>query len=423
MTGNSYKNRISEFYNSFILLMFVYAVARAVIMPYISTSVFIIVVTAFIVYSLYKYSHMKRYSGTVLIDRNLIRTYVFLQVIIVLRGVFFNYSSLTEFLSSSFTNPYSTLAFIMPLLVFVNPEYLDFKFLKKIMMVLVFIFIYVVIDNYQAIFLETYIMRASVEGGENYGVIVGIVEYVTSFFMLSAFLLFIPKFIPSKNWYIAFVCLLVSIVIVAIGARRSSLAYMALIMIGSIYFYTRGRNTSKAFRYITVLSIIGILVYYITSNLDTSFSLLQERGLSNSRETVEGEFWQDMGDGLDWVFGRGLNGKYYAASTSYLDSSLSVYRNICETGYLNIILTGGVVSLIFYISILLRAALRGWFKSNNNLTKAFSAYIVVSIVSLIPFGLLSFTLTFFVVWIGVSICNNPYYLNLSDDEIKQIYFK
>ena len=124
-------------------------------MPYTSTSVFIIVVTAFIVYSLYKYSHMKRYCGTVLIDRNLIRTYVFLQVIIVLRGVFFNYSSLTEFLSSSFTNPYSTLAFIMPLLVFVNPEYLDFKFLKKIMMVLVFIFIYVVIDNYQAIFLET----------------------------------------------------------------------------------------------------------------------------------------------------------------------------------------------------------------------------------------------------------------------------
>ena len=183
MTGNSYKNRISKFYNSFILLMFVYSVARAVIMPYTSTSVFIIVVTAFIVYSLYKYSHMKRYSGTVLIDRNLIRTYVFLQVIIVLRGVFFNYSSLTEFLSSSFTNPYSTLAFIMPLLLFVNPEYLDFKFLKKIMMVLVFIFIYVVIDNYQAIFLETYIMRASVEGGENYGVIVGIVGYVTSVFM------------------------------------------------------------------------------------------------------------------------------------------------------------------------------------------------------------------------------------------------
>ena len=46
MTGNSYKKRISEFYNSFILLMFVYSVARAVIMPYTSTSVFIIVVTA-----------------------------------------------------------------------------------------------------------------------------------------------------------------------------------------------------------------------------------------------------------------------------------------------------------------------------------------------------------------------------------------
>lgn len=423
MAENSYKNKNTEFYNSFILLMFVYSVARTVIMPYTSTGVFILIVTAFLVFSLYKYSQIRKYSGTVLFDRNLIRMYLFLQVITILRGLFFNYSSLTEFLSSSFTNPYSTFAFFMPFLVFVNPEYLDFKFLKKIMMMLVFIFIYVVIDNYQAIFLETYIIRASVEGGENYGVIVGIVGYVTSFFMLSAFLLFIPKFISSKNWYIAFVCLLTSIIIVAIGARRSSLAYMGLIMIGTVYFYTRGRNTSKTFRYIMVLGVIAVLVYYISSNLDTSFSLLQERGLSNSRETVEGEFWQDMGDGLDWIFGRGLNGKYYAASTSYLDSSLSVYRNLCETGYLNIILTGGVVSLIFYILILLRAAWRGWYKTNNSLTKAFSAYIIVSIVSLIPFGLLSFTLTFFVVWVGVSICNNPYYLNLTDEQIKNLYFK
>lgn len=88
MAENSYKNKNTEFYNSFILLMFVYSVARTVIMPYTSTGVFILIVTAFLVFSLYKYSQIRKYSGTVLFDRNLIRMYLFLQVITILRGLF-----------------------------------------------------------------------------------------------------------------------------------------------------------------------------------------------------------------------------------------------------------------------------------------------------------------------------------------------
>lgn len=422
MTMISNKDKISKLYNNIIVLLVVYSIARTIVLPNTNISVFIATVLIFMFLVLRQSLIATHGPKTYLIDIRLIIFYIIYQMIVIFRGLLINYTSLTSLITSSFTNQYSLFAFLMPLIVFINPKHLDFKFLKKAMVILIALFIYVIIDNYDAIFLETYVLRSSVDGGSNYGTIVGIVGFVTSFFVLTSFLLFIPKFIDKKIWYLDFICLLVSIIIAAIGARRSSLAYLGLIVIGAIFFYNNAGRNKKMFRVILTACVIFFTAFYIVSNLDSSFALLHERGLSNSRETVEQEFWKDMGSGFDWIFGRGLNGTYYAPSTHYIDSELSQYRNICETGYLNIILSGGVFSLFLYLLILFKAAYRGWFKTSNTLTKAFSAHILISIAALIPFGLLSFSLTDFLVWVGVAICNSPYFLNLSDEQIKVTYF-
>ena len=98
-----------------------------------------------------------------------------------------------------------------------------------------------------------------------------------------------------------------------------------------------------------------------------------------------------------------------------------IYRNVIENGYLYIILSGGVISLLLYVSVLLTALRKGFFHTKNQLTKAFAAYIGVSLFNLIPFGLPEFSMTFFVVWVGVAICGSPYYRNMTDNEIKRLF--
>lgn len=418
------KKRAGEnFYNSIIILLFAYTISKVIIFPYISITTFILIILCFMINVSLKYSKTRSLYQTGMQDIRLIKFYLFIQILVIIRGVLLNYDSVTQFITSSFTNQYSTLALLLPFVVLIDARQLKFNLLIKLMTLFMFVFVYVVISNYESIFLEQYVHRASIEGQETYGTLVGVVGYVTSFFFLSAFLLYLPQYTNKTIWNLGLFCLGLAIVIVMIGARRSSIAYFVMIALSVGFYYMKLINKNKITTFLLMALLFGGIIYYAIGHMDSTFSILKDRGLSNSRESVESEFWTDMGNGLNWIFGKGLNGTYYGASTSFYDSSLSVNRNLIETGYLNIILSGGVISLALYLLIMLRAAKRGWYNSNNNLTKSFSIFILINSFALIPFGLITFSLTFFIVWVGVSICNSPYIRSLNDNEIKQLFFE
>ena len=75
----------------------------------------------------------------------------------------------------------------------------------------------------------------------------------------------------------------------------------------------------------------------------------------------------------DWIAGRGITGQYFCPDIE--EEQFNDYRSVIETGYLNIILKGGFVSLILLLLITIPAIIKGIFYSNNILSKAAGIWI------------------------------------------------
>ena len=141
----------------------------------------------------------------------------------------------------------------------------------------------------------------------------------------------------------------------------------------------------------------------------------------DSRSGVELEFMLDMGDNIQyWIFGKGAMGTYYDSSPLFIESN--GLRQEIETGYLHLILKGGIIYLILYIIVLLRAFYYGYFKSRNDLTKAFAAFSLIALLELIPYGIPTFNFKYLTLWIGVGFCLNKTVRNKTNDEIKNMLF-
>lgn len=112
---------------------------------------------------------------------------------------------------------------------------------------------------------------------------------------------------------------------------------------------------------------------------ETFFATLMERGDEDSRSGVEESFYADMKTETDWIFGRGWFGAYY-------DPIFNKPRLGVETGYLTLILRGGLFYLIPYVIILLFSFYNGYFRSNNLFCKSFGILCLMQIINLYPFG-------------------------------------
>ena len=144
------------------------------------------------------------------------------------------------------------------------------------------------------------------------------------------------------------------------------------------------------------------------------FDFLLERINEDTRLNVENDLIRDF-DMFSWLFGRGFNGSYYAPSA--IDS---FHRNMIETGYLHMILKGGIFYLLCYVFILSKTAYMGLCKGNNSLSKLFGWYALAHLILLYPGGHIAFNLEFFILWMGVVFCNNPRLRNLHDVDVKRI---
>ncbi|MGN6298362.1 MAG: hypothetical protein ACTHM7_16345, partial [Ginsengibacter sp.] len=96
------------------------------------------------------------------------------------------------------------------------------------------------------------------------------------------------------------------------------------------------------------------------------------------------------------------------------------YRSLIETGYLQIILKGGLVRLILLLLILVPAVILGLFFSNNLLSKAAAIWILIALISLYPATVESFELQYIIVWISVGICYSKVIRRLPERQITEL---
>lgn len=241
---------------------------------------------------------------------------------------------------------------------------------------------------------------------------------------ISAFWIFY-KF-HSWKWKILIIS--ASIIALATGlmyGRRSVVLIFLVFFISSILVYVYRTKRDSIVKY-SVISFVGFLLLFslsygkVETVLEDYLPVLYEKSFDNTRAEVETDFFSDMSSSVDWVFGRGMNGTYRSPSAAYIDR---LDRIMIETGYLNMILHGGLLLLIPYVFLLLYAFYKGFFCSNSLLLQSCSIYVLIHMVMLYPEGTPKLTLDYFILFVFIRMCITEEWREISDNRVIKILFK
>jgi hypothetical protein len=222
----------------------------------------------------------------------------------------------------------------------------------------------------------------------------------------SGFILFTTIYHSRKRKWFSLFVMIVAFLLAVIRARRGLMFLTFSILCFSYLFYQYVNKTKViyiiiSFFFIVLLSAAAVKIY--TENRKDTFGLITERIGKETRSAVENYFYRDL-KSKDWLIGKGINGQYFCPGVTEGVGRMSVYRSVIETGYLQIILNGGIISLVLLLLIMIPAVVKGLFYSKNLLSKAAAAWIVLFFLYEYP-GLPSiFSFNYVLVWISIGIC-------------------
>lgn len=237
----------------------------------------------------------------------------------------------------------------------------------------------------------------------------------------SGFLLLTFKYHTRKKNLISTGVMVVSLLFSIYKARRGLSAITLAILISAYFvFLIEGRKKILILYFSVLFVLLGALKFSDTYKLGQNklFSFLLERGDADTRTGVEIYFDEDMSP-TDWVIGKGWNGQYFCPNVDR--DQVTNYRNYIETGYLNIILKGGIISLVLYILVLVPSAILCLFFSKNILSKAAGIWIILSILETYPASIVEFDFNYLLVWISAGIGYSGKIRDLSDEYLTDFF--
>lgn len=241
---------------------------------------------------------------------------------------------------------------------------------------------------------------------------------------IAAFFIFFTKF-PIKYRVFLVIAFFFALCAAALSGRRGVAAILFGYLIIAICFHLLKEKRRLIIScLIMLLAIIPFVQYGGLDNIDKifeeNFVILYERMNEDTRKGVEVDFYKDMVETYDWIIGRGMAGTYKSVELSEVDR---LHRTVVETGYLNIILHGGLLMLVPYILLLLYSFFRGFFFSNNSFLKSCALFVLYHFFLLYPSGHLRLTLEVFILFIFMRICMSPRWRNMSNQDIDEHIFK
>lgn len=231
-------------------------------------------------------------------------------------------------------------------------------------------------------------------------------------------MIFWKKYLNDKKWKWFTAAYVGSVLVTAYMARRGDLAMALLYIVLAWGLYSFCDKRVSKIKMIVLAIVCASLCFVLFTNLsDSFFSVLMERAADDSRTGVEESFYADMKSNSDWIFGRGWFGQYFESLTN-------LYRTGIETGFLTMILRGGLLYLLPYLLLLGISFVKGVFFSHNLLCKSLGLICLMQIISLYPFGWPAFNFFHFTVWMGVWLCNTKRFRMYNDKAIlSELNFK
>ena len=230
------------------------------------------------------------------------------------------------------------------------------------------------------------------------------------------FLLLTWGYHTKKRRVIALLTVFLSLFISTIMARRNIMLTFSNFFIFSLLIILLSKSQSiknKVYILTTVLFITAITYTIFFSYQDKLFSKISTHIGENTREIIFNAFNKDMST-KDWVIGKGFLGEYYCPGAEEGRDT----RFLIESGYLQTILKGGIISLVLFLLIALPAAYLGIVKSKNILSKASGTIVILWLIDMFPWGMPAINIRYILVWTCIGICYSTAIRNLSEAEIK-----
>lgn len=328
------------------------------------------------------------------------------ECIIVFRGILFNISYSLDNIWDLLNSNAILWPFLIPLFVFFCKDiYIHsyvFDWIIKFGIIFIFLCIFfpkILLDRNQA------------------NILVGSMTFGCGYLLLFA------TYINNRKVNIAFIVLTIGILSLTYLARRSGMFTLTGLLVAAYLLNIKNSAKPVLFRIFPIIIIIGVIGFMNAPSLNlTLTNRLQRRLTEDTRSSVFEMYFVGMND--DMVFGKGMNGTYFCPIGGEDEEEGVVwadvdYREIIENGYLQLILTGGILHLVLFILILLPAAIFGIFKSSNQFTRACGLVIFLQLLDMFLFGLPTLSLHYILVWICVGICYNPEMRNKLDFEIRK----
>lgn len=249
------------------------------------------------------------------------------------------------------------------------------------------------------------------ENWQEYTARVGLFDLGSSFLLLTAHF--------SKKNYVSLtivIFVLINALMMTLYGRRGMLLNILIPLMFMLYIRLRSplvqaQNRKVIYFYVFIFLIMVIFSFdYITKSAYIFQRGFNQSAFQESRGRVLEDFFLDFASKKDWLWGRGLDG------TILRTVSVEGTESLIENGYLTIILKCGLLYLIPMLAIFIRACYLGFFKSNNDLSKALATIIFTQLIYMIGFGLPDYSTDYILIWISVSACFSPEIRQASNED-------
>jgi hypothetical protein len=332
--------------------------------------------------------------------------YIIWLLYVISRGIQFNYDSMKNLLINA---DYGILLYLAPLVLLFPKNLSYYKKLSDAILLSGIFYLICSVLFYRQLTARTVETKGSIEYLVNYlGITCG-------------FILLTYKYHSTKRNLLALTVMMLSVLLSIYKARRGLTAICLSTLIASYFLYLYSTKRKILVIYLSALATVVILLYATNKyklKKGGLFDLIAERGNVDTRTDVELYFYNDM-TSKDWLLGRGINGEYYCPDI--YQTQETDYRSYIETGYLQIVLKGGIVELILFLMITVPAVILGILFSKNILSKAAGIWILILLFALYPGTINTFSFRFLLLWISVGICYSKKIRNLSDNDIQLIF--
>jgi hypothetical protein len=173
-----------------------------------------------------------------------------------------------------------------------------------------------------------------------------------------------------------------------------------------------------------VVLLIPVISLYLGIKGESVFQLIlgddtqpysQMNPYADTRTFLYYEVFQDLKINNAFVFGKGLNATYASEAFQTLG------RPMVEVGFLQILLKTGIVGILLYLWVILKAIYLSLWKSTSFHMKSLGLLLLGYVIMLFVENVIAYNLLNVIVWIVVGMCYSPKLRALSDTEFKFLF--